>query len=460
MKYTLLSLLIFTALISLAKPKSWTHQQNITSLLNPRLSYCRKRPITQPGSIYQKTTTSILIILLAGDIELNPGPTRANIFPCGLCDRPVTWSNEGVCCDCCSIWHHRSCIELCTEDYELLQRSNVQWMCCKCDSINVTSFIYHSYEIENVSYYEPLTTSLSHMDSYISTFSPLRTSSPKSINTSTSRQHKLSSSNKSTETNIQDPIFNLPNKRNLRIMTINCRSIKDKTAEFKTTVEYTKPDIIIGTESWLKGVKPGKNPSKDAIKSSEIFPVNYTAYRNDRGILGGGVFILVHNNLIGTELPQYVTKCEIDWVKIKLKTTHDLLIGAFYMPHRNSNSIEELNKSLQQVYEGNKTSNIILAGDFNCPDIEWEKLSVRKGASDTDVQQAVIDISSQYGLTQVHEEPTREKNILDLIFTSNASLTKSSTSIPGISDHVIVVTDIKPHYQKSNPHIWSKDGEE
>lgn len=112
-------------------------------------------------------------------------------------------------------------------------------------------------------------------------------------------------------------------------MTINCRSIKDKTAEFKTTIEYTKPDIVIGTESWLKGVKPGQNPSKDAIKSSEIFPVNYTADRNDRGILGGGVFILVHNNLISTELPQYVTKCEIDWVKFKLKTTHDLLIGAF-----------------------------------------------------------------------------------------------------------------------------------
>jgi hypothetical protein len=33
-------------------------------------------------------------------------------------------------------------------------------------------------------------------------------------------------------------------KRNLRILTINCRSIKDKTSELKTTIDYTKPDII------------------------------------------------------------------------------------------------------------------------------------------------------------------------------------------------------------------------
>jgi hypothetical protein len=37
-----------------------------------------------------------------------------------------------------------------------------------------------------------------------------------------------------------------------------------------------------------RGVKSGKNPTTDAIKSSEVFPNNYTAFRNDRGTLGGG----------------------------------------------------------------------------------------------------------------------------------------------------------------------------
>jgi hypothetical protein len=88
---------------------------------------------------------------------------------CGLCETPVTWTCEGVCCECCNIWHHNSCIELCTEDYELLQKSNVQWICCKCESINVTSFTYHTYELDSSNYYEPLTYPESIMDSFTST---------------------------------------------------------------------------------------------------------------------------------------------------------------------------------------------------------------------------------------------------------------------------------------------------
>ena len=61
-------------------------------------------------------------------------------------------------------------------------------------------------------------------------------------------------------------------------MTVNCRSIKDKRAEFETALHYLKPDIICATESWLKGVKPGVNPTKDAKKSSEIFHTRRKIY--------------------------------------------------------------------------------------------------------------------------------------------------------------------------------------
>jgi hypothetical protein len=46
-------------------------------------------------------------------------------------------------------------------------------------ALNVSSFTYHSYEIENVSYYEPLNTTESFLDSRTSQFSPLNTSSSK-----------------------------------------------------------------------------------------------------------------------------------------------------------------------------------------------------------------------------------------------------------------------------------------
>ena len=61
-------------------------------------------------------------------------------------------------------------------------------------------------------------------------------------------------------------------------MTINCRSIRDKKSEFAALVNYAKPDIIIGTESWLKGIKPGKPPTE----SAEIFPENFSVQKRQR----------------------------------------------------------------------------------------------------------------------------------------------------------------------------------
>ena len=123
--------------------------------------------------------------------------------------------------------------------------------------------------------------------------------------------------------------------------------------------------------------------------------------------------------------------------------------------------MEELEKSLKIITEENNNNNIIIVGDFNCPDIQWETPSLKHEASDKEVQRTLIDITSQSGLAQLHEEPTRENNLLDLIFTTNPTLAKISTNIPGISDHAIVVTDIdtKPYYQKTNPrksYIWAK----
>ena len=74
-----------------------------------------------------------------------------------------------------------------------------------------------------------------------------------------------------------------------------------------------------------------------------------------------------------------------------------------------------------------------------------------------DVQQQLIDITNMAGLSQIHEQPTRGENMLDLVFVSNPSLMKSSVSVPGISDHDIVVTDFetKPYYQKNQGNATS-----
>ena len=129
------------------------------------------------------------------------------------------------------------------------------------------------------------------------------------------------------------------------------------------------------------------------------------------------------------------------------------------MPHRNKKDTQELKKSLDKLtQDGAKTVDVILGGDFNCPDINWENNSVSPSANDHDIQQAVIDVTTSNLLTQIHDQPPRGPNILDIIFTSNSSLVKSPSSIPGISDHDMVVADfdIKPHTTKQKPRKYYK----
>ncbi|CAG2218191.1 unnamed protein product [Mytilus edulis] len=142
-----------------------------------------------------------------------------------------------------------------------------------------------------------------------------------------------------------------------------------------------------------------------------------------------------------------------------MKDKKDLTIGSFYMPHRNMEHIKELDKSLDHI--SNKNQTIILTGDFNCPDINWNTMSVNQNAQDKEIQRALMEVIISHSLTQIHETPTRGNNLLDIVLTSNPSLIKTSSNAPGISDHDMIVTDCdtKPHYQSKKPrkcYIYSK----
>ena len=426
-----------------------------TLLLNCTTHYIERKPLL------------ILVILLCGDIELNPGPRNESIFPCGHCDLPVNWPQKGLCCNECGVWHHKSCEDIDTKEDEYLEHSSVVWHCCICDSINIDSFTFNSYELNTSNVFFPLSENENTIDSLISTepFSPLHFSSPiikrsSSSSLCTSSYIGLAASQGSTISNTSEAAF-LPKKTNLRLLTVNCCSIREHKQEFTACVNYTKPDIICGTESWLKGIKPGKEPSRSAIKSCEVFPDNYNFYRNDRMSRGGGVFTGVKKDLISDEQVQLVTECEIEWTKVKMKGKKDLYLSSFYMSHRNMNDLIQLDNSLEKLTNIGKNKHILMGGDFNCPDIDWENLQVKPNAPDKAIQQALIDITIKHGLTQVHNQPTRQESILDLVFTNNPSVIKTSTSIPGISDHAMVVTDsdIKPIYnvqQSRRVYLFSK----
>ena len=90
-------------------------------------------------------------------------------------------------------------------------------------------------------------------------------------------------------------------------------------------LESNKINLMIGTESHLN----------DSIYSSEIFPRNYSVYRKDRNIHGGGVFILVEKS-IQSSILEVDSSCEIIWVVLHLQGTHNIILGAFYTPPSSS----------------------------------------------------------------------------------------------------------------------------
>ena len=98
-----------------------------------------------------------------------------------------------------------------------------------------------------------------------------------------------------------------------------------------------------------------------------------------------------------------------------------LYIGAYYrsqIDNSPNKSLDSLDKALEHVFGlvGNSKSTVILAGDFNCPDIDWDSSSVKSGCKIVSVSEKLLQISSKFGLTQMQKESTRLTSLLDLFF--------------------------------------------
>jgi hypothetical protein len=206
--------------ISVHTSKSWTHQQLTYNLMNWKLHYAKRQPICLPTHDTKTKYIFILLISLSGDIEPNPGPAKKDtVYHCRLCEYPVTRSCRGVCCDGCNIWHHKSCIELCSQDYELLEKSNVRWICCKCEGINISTFTFRCYELETSNIYEHITRIDLTLDSIPPFFSSLKTSSPKKRETFNIPNSELTFNSRRSHHLSSNP-YEVSAKKNLRIMTV------------------------------------------------------------------------------------------------------------------------------------------------------------------------------------------------------------------------------------------------
>ena len=96
------------------------------------------------------TLVKLLLLLICGDIQLNPGPTVwpaksefAGYFPCGTCELRVDWSDIAIECDDCNLWYHKSCVSMSTSQYDHINAQDASWNCYRCNHVNNSSVLYH-----------------------------------------------------------------------------------------------------------------------------------------------------------------------------------------------------------------------------------------------------------------------------------------------------------------------------
>lgn len=178
------------------------------------------------------------------------------------------------------------------------------------------------------------------------------------------------------------------------------------------------------------------NPS---IRDSEVFPDDFIAYRKDRPSLGGGVFVLVHCSLRSSALDIGHEKLESVWCSIRLEDNSSFAVWAFYRPPASDiSSLQLLHETISEI----SGEIFLLAGDFNLPDMLWDDgaCTCKTGSR---INSEMKNIVNAFGLYQYVHQPTRNGNILDLMFCNVPTIVTSVDNVPGISDHTAVVASIK-----------------
>ena len=169
----------------------------------------------------------------------------------------------------------------------------------------------------------------------------------------------------------------------------------------------------------------------------------------------GGTAIIVKGSLNPRRYEEGDIDAEIVWVKIHPLENVHWLVGCCYRPEVAEDfMLTKICNSINSV----DTENVVLTGDFNFRNINWNNLS-----STRDVESRFIDCILDNSLTQIVDEPTRKKNTLDLIFIGDVSTVQTIKvkSKFGGSDHNAVYTEIQcpvPRitYAKRKIYLYSK----
>ncbi len=226
---------------------------------------------------------------------------------------------------------------------------------------------------------------------------------------------------------------------------MNINGLRGKTAALETAVEYIQPDVIMGCESKIS----------DKVSNTELFPPGYQkdVFRKDRNDRGGGVFLAFKDGYVVSQIENSDTDCEAVWAEVAIPQQPPLQLCSFYRPPGSgAEPIKELSKAVSNINaRGHK--HVVVGGDFNCGNINWEIPTVTQNAREYDAHRELLQLTEEHSLTNIQHDVTRESSNLDIYLTTNPSLVKQHSVVPGLSDHemVIIDSDIQPTFTPAPP---------
>ena len=413
--------------VSLFHASIYTTHKGTGLFRKTHLAHYSKKPMSI------STQMVLLMILISGDVQSNPGPTQKRAgpkYPCGMCNKNVNINQKAMECESCTVWYHNKCTGMSNNLYNAhIEHESYVWICYKCGIPNFTDSTFFLSSINTSNSFDILATTTDseladsfNTDADIGT--PMLSSSPKNTGPRSAKHNKPSRKNKTK-----------PVTRSMKFLNINFQSIGNKIPNLQVLLKKENPDVIFGTETWLK----------DSVFSNELLPSTYQIIRNDRvtTTTGGGVFLAIRSNLIAREEPDLSANCESIWASIHMKGSQPVYFGAFYRPDGGCKEVDlaTINQLEQIIQKIPSKSHIWLSGDFNLPDMDWENVRFITGGRYPAVSKQMLEIADEFNLRQMNTLPTRNDSVLDLIFTNTPTFVQNIEILPGLGDHDILSVD-------------------
>ena len=219
-----------------------------------------------------------------------------------------------------------------------------------------------------------------------------------------------------------------------------------------------EPDLIIITEAIPKA-------QRLPISPAQLFIAGYTLYTNfspsspNLGSSGTrGICVYAAESLGVSEVALELSSIEQVWIRLALAGSDSLLIGCLYRSP--SGNTEESIHHLEQLMlkaTAMPFSHLMIIGDFNIPQINWDTVS--SAAPPSHGSHSFIETIQDCLLYQHVQCPTRYRlgetpSVLDLVFTNEEGMVRNLEYLPGLgnSDHLVLWFTLVCYSSRSSGH--------